>query len=200
MAMRTPHAPRPGRSRLERGAAVVELAIVLPLLLVLTFGMIDLARAIHFNNVLVAVSREGANLVARKADLAPQFILSTLMTTAQPLDMPSDGIMYITEVSGVREDPADPDSPILGRVDAQFRPQTGGDTSIASRFYTCSYGWSGGRCNLPSNEDARPTVDLGPGLLNLGEKVYVVEALYDFTVLSGYVIKTGPELYARTIL
>lgn len=188
--------PGPGQRRYARGGAVIELALLLPLLLTLVFGVVDFARAIQFNNVLVAVAREGANLVARKVDVAPEFILDTLMTTAEPLDMSNDGIMYITEVIGAD----DGSGQIRGRIDAQYRPQNDGDRSLASRTYTCTFGWTNGKCNLPADEDDRPTIDLGIGLLNDGEKVYVVEALYDFSVLVGYVMKTGPELYVRSIL
>jgi len=47
------------------GAALVELAIILPVLLLLAFGVFELGRAIQAKNIITNMSREGANLAAR---------------------------------------------------------------------------------------------------------------------------------------
>lgn len=48
----------------ERGVAVVEFALVAPLLLILVFGIIDLGRAYSTLNQLAASAREGARFAA----------------------------------------------------------------------------------------------------------------------------------------
>jgi len=48
----------------DRGAAVVEFALVLPLLLLLVFGIIDFGRALNAQITLTQAAREGARLVA----------------------------------------------------------------------------------------------------------------------------------------
>jgi Flp pilus assembly protein TadG len=48
----------------EAGAAVVEFALVAPLLLILVFGIIDLGRAYSTLNQLAASAREGARFAA----------------------------------------------------------------------------------------------------------------------------------------
>lgn len=48
-----------GESRAPRGAAAVELACVLPLLLLLLVGMLELGRLIEGRHILTAASREG---------------------------------------------------------------------------------------------------------------------------------------------
>jgi Flp pilus assembly protein TadG len=48
----------------ERGAAAVEFALVLPLLLALIFGMIDFGRAYNQQITLTQLAREGARLVS----------------------------------------------------------------------------------------------------------------------------------------
>lgn len=53
----------PGRSR-EDGAAAVELALVLPLLLLLVFGIIDFGRLFNAQITLSAAAREGARWAA----------------------------------------------------------------------------------------------------------------------------------------
>lgn len=51
-------------TRDERGAAAVEMALVMPLLVVLVFGMIDFSRVLNAELQLSQAAREGARLAA----------------------------------------------------------------------------------------------------------------------------------------
>jgi TadE-like protein len=172
--------------RRARGNALVEFAIILPVILALALGVVDFSRAIQFNNILVSLSREGANLAARTSQ-TPQSIISTLVTTAQPLQMSTEGMMYITKVVGR------PDG--TGQVEAQYR-SAGGDQTLASQIWGCS-GWAGDNsCSIPAT---KPIVTL-PMALQDGETVYAVEAAYAYAVIAGFVMSVGPRMYAQTIL
>lgn len=61
---------RLGRSHVgdDRGAAAVEFAIVLPVLLMLVFGIIDFGRALNAQVTLTQAAREGARLEALDQD------------------------------------------------------------------------------------------------------------------------------------
>jgi Flp pilus assembly protein TadG len=48
----------------ERGAAAVEMAIVLPMLLLIVGGLVDLGRAYYTNLIITNAAREGARMVA----------------------------------------------------------------------------------------------------------------------------------------
>ncbi|MEU0885605.1 TadE/TadG family type IV pilus assembly protein [Lentzea sp. NPDC005914] len=48
----------------DRGAAAVEFALVLPILLLLMCGIVDFGRALHEQVVLTQAAREGARLAA----------------------------------------------------------------------------------------------------------------------------------------
>jgi Flp pilus assembly protein TadG len=48
----------------DRGAAAVELALLLPVLLLVVFGLIDLGRALNAQITLTQAAREGARLAA----------------------------------------------------------------------------------------------------------------------------------------
>lgn len=61
--MRTLQMPRAGRAS-ERGAALIEFALVLPVLLVLTLAVVDLSRAFYARNVVEQAAREGVRLLA----------------------------------------------------------------------------------------------------------------------------------------
>ena len=72
--MRTSPRPRsqPLRSRRERGAAAVELAIVFPLLFLVVAGIIDFGRAFFTQIQVTNAAREGARaavLMASNADV-----------------------------------------------------------------------------------------------------------------------------------
>lgn len=61
--------PRTGRSQAnERGAALVEMAIILPVLLLLVFGLVEFARAFNTKAVVTHASREGVRVLAITRD------------------------------------------------------------------------------------------------------------------------------------
>jgi hypothetical protein len=78
-ARRAGAAPTPGRERVrtgrrrlaadERGTAIVEFAIVTPLLLMLVLGVIEYGNVFSNVHTLASLSREGANLASRGATL-----------------------------------------------------------------------------------------------------------------------------------
>ncbi len=53
-----------------RGQSVVEFAIVLPLLLVVVLGVIEVSYALLDQHVVTKLSREGSNLISRDTSLA----------------------------------------------------------------------------------------------------------------------------------
>lgn len=53
---------RPNRKPARTGAAVVEFAIVGPLMIMLTMGMMEVGRAVMVKQVMVNASREGARM------------------------------------------------------------------------------------------------------------------------------------------
>jgi len=58
------HSRSSGRSARDRGAAAVEFAIVLPILLLIVFGIIDFGRLLNAQITLTQAAREGARLAA----------------------------------------------------------------------------------------------------------------------------------------
>lgn len=58
------------RSRRERGAAAVEMAIVLPLLLLVIGGIVDFGRLFYAQIIVTSGAREGVRLVAMNASNA----------------------------------------------------------------------------------------------------------------------------------
>ncbi len=56
--------PWRGRKAQDRGSAAVEFALVLPVLLLILFGIIDFGRALNAQIELTGAAREGARLAA----------------------------------------------------------------------------------------------------------------------------------------
>jgi Flp pilus assembly protein TadG len=56
--------PSSGRKTSDRGTAAVEFALVLPVLLLIVFGIIDFGRALNAQISLTGAAREGVRLAA----------------------------------------------------------------------------------------------------------------------------------------
>lgn len=75
----------PRHQRSQRGAAVVEFALVLPLLLVLLIGGIDMSLALYDKAVITNASREGARvgIVARNPPISEAEIRQVVQAYTQ---------------------------------------------------------------------------------------------------------------------
>lgn len=157
----------------EKGQAFVELAIVLPFLILLLMGIIDYSRAIHAKSIITNMSREGANLVSRaninlSGDELKDFqdTMDLIGKTAQPLDMVKQGMMYISKVENVNN---------RNRITQKLSWNRSTLTPIPSS----SINISGQYPNVPSQ-------NLGGISLAAGKTAYVVEVFYQFkSILPG---------------
>ncbi len=80
-----PSSPRRHRLAAERGQSLVEFAIVLPLLVVLALGVVEISWALLDNHVLTKLSREGSNLISRDTSLKDAATAMRSMSS-RPLD------------------------------------------------------------------------------------------------------------------
>ena len=58
---------RRGSGERSRGQSMVEFALVLPIFLLMLFGLIDMARIVYFNSTLSQAAREGARTASVEA-------------------------------------------------------------------------------------------------------------------------------------
>lgn len=181
---------RPLHRQRSRGIAAVEFALLLPILLLLFIALIDVARALQANMIIINLGREGANLASRgKLQLSEnaQAIIGQVAASAPPLDMNKLGMIYITRIMG---------STANGVTRSIVLEQYRWDDSVNNRGYrvsgyapvskiwTCG-SWAStpaGSCVVPSGNSA-PAVSMMSGQLLDGEVIYVVEVFYKFNML-----------------
>ncbi|KAB8042821.1 TadE/TadG family type IV pilus assembly protein [Janthinobacterium aquaticum] len=195
--------------RRQRGIAIMEFALALPLLALLLLIAVDLSRAIQARTILLNISREGANLASRStADLhgSSQTIMNALAATTPPLDMRARGMVYITKIAGYAAKASDP---VRNVVLEQYRWNDGVQSSgyaPRSQVWHCNNWNNDGACSkIPAGEMA-PDAPLMQGQLARGELIYAVETFYRFDMLFGALAPggangpaLGPDLYSMTV-
>lgn len=77
----------------RRGTAVVELALVLPVFLLLVFGMIEFGRAVMVQHTLVNASREGARQAVIDGSTVAQ-VVNRVDTCLKAAAIPGATIQY----------------------------------------------------------------------------------------------------------
>ena len=91
------------RNRDQSGQALIEFTFVAVIMLSMLFGMIDFCRAISTRQVIINLSREGANMAARSGsgstpDAAISNAIAAVIGAANPLSITSNGQVIVTAV------------------------------------------------------------------------------------------------------
>lgn len=168
------------RGKNSNGQACVEFALLLLVFGMLVLAVYDFSCAIRASNVIANMSREGANLASRPSTGLQdnlQGIMNTLALTAQPLDMTSKGMMFITIVQG----------------DTIQSQEAWGNSGLK--------GTTNSRIGTPTTADPHPKA-LNLAALNLspGQTAYVVEVFYNYqSLFSNSVVTLAKEFYSRTV-
>jgi hypothetical protein len=109
----------------ENGAAAIEFALMLPILVVMLFGVVDFGRFVHARLVITNLSREGGNLASRDIKSGDDLI-AMLQSSSGPLDLKNErGRICISRVDAGTDDE---DGSIEPRIGAQF---TGGSLDVS---------------------------------------------------------------------
>ncbi len=70
----------------QRGTALIEFALVLPMLVVITFLVVDFGRAFYVKNLLEQASREGARRLAVGSSAAAATSITRYVASASGID------------------------------------------------------------------------------------------------------------------
>ena len=181
---------RQNHRRRFRGIVTLEMIILTPIFLTLILGVVELTQALQANNIVINIGREGANLASRSRSEAAQDVMRGLALSAQPLDMQTDGMIYVTVVVG---SPAG--NPF---VLEQHRYLDAGLASRSRIWAGCGSWDANGSCAIPNAN--RPRVAGFPMALDDGEATYVVEVFYNHELISNFVLADDIEIYSRSFM
>lgn len=129
----------------ERGVVLTEFTILLPVLLVIMMGLVDLGRVIYAHQIMTDLTREAASLVSRGASPAQAYFATSL--DEGPIRVDENGGVIISTV--IRRDLDDPTPWIVEQV------KNGPLGTVASRV-----GTPGGPASIPNVDGMQPGVTM----------------------------------------
>lgn len=135
------------------GLAVVEFTLVLPVLMVIMFGVVDFGRAVLVKQVMINLSREAANLASRGTPFPD--VVAAIQLSSSPLNLQTSGFLILTEVT----------RDINGNITINQQTSAGGNAGN-SRIGS----GSGNPANLPPTDLDLPLP---------GQSMYVAEVFYN---------------------
>ncbi len=92
----------------ERGVALVELALILPVFILFLTGAIEMSRYVWVNHKILRLSAEISDLVTQSQSMSVteiDVIFSAASYLLDPFDMGANGVIIVSSVSGTGEDP-----------------------------------------------------------------------------------------------
>jgi len=160
----------------QGGQALTELALILPMLLVLALGAIEVSNMIQGYLTLSHLTREGANMISRGI-ASPDSALDAIIESAcPPLCTDNQGQWkVIYSRVGPRSDPIDPSGCEPDNdtyvVLEQFIPPTKGSLDEPSKL--------GSACDQVTEAEL-PNIDQ----ISTGNNLYIVEAFYQYEAIT----------------
>jgi Flp pilus assembly protein TadG len=85
------------RVRSQRGHGLIEMALILPLLLLVAFGVVESGYALLDQHVVTKITREGSNLISRDTTLQDAMTAMRTMSTS-PVDLDANSRLIFTVI------------------------------------------------------------------------------------------------------
>ena len=185
----------------ERGQSLLEFALVMPLILLLALGVIEVGYALLDQHVVTKLTREGSNLISRDVKINDVVTAVRSMST-RPVDFNTRSRMILT----VLRKGGTPGTPNYDQVIVYQRHEFGSltGTGIASALRTLGAGAYRGSPDyeaINADTDTRiqvPTLPAGL-MMDRGNTIYVTEIYtrHDLlTPLSGFGVTVPNTLYS----
>jgi Flp pilus assembly protein TadG len=187
------------RLRSQRGQSLVEFALIIPFIIVVAFGVIEVGYALLDQHIVTKLTREGSNLISRDVKIDD---VETAMRnmSVRPVDFDTRSRMILT----VLRKGGTPGTPNYDRVIVYQRREFGNLTGVETALQTSGTGAYRGAPDYEAvNADTDTRIQLSslPGSLTMdrGNTIYVTEIFTQhdlITPLSGFGLRVPSTLYS----
>ena len=161
------------RIRDARGTALVEFSLVVPLVLVLVLGVVEVSYALLDQHVVTKLTREGSNLISRNTSLLDAATALRNMSS-RPVDFTASARVILSVFKNVRTTGA----ANFGK-DVLYQRYEYGALSASSALLTRGAGAFGAGPDFVAvnsdNDTSLQATNLPPGVLAPGGLLYVTE-------------------------
>jgi Flp pilus assembly protein TadG len=167
----------------QRGQAMVEMAIFLPLIVLLCLGVVEVSYALLDQHVVTKLTREGSNLISRDATLGDAAVAMSKMAT-RPIDFTQNSAVIFSVIKRV---------PTTGapnyNKDILYARYSFGAISATSQLATRGSGVFGSAPDYEAKNSDTDTnlqiTNLPPGLMTTaGSMLYVTEVYTNHTLIT----------------
>jgi len=163
---------------------MVELAVVLPLLVLIVLGIIEVSYALVDQHVVTRLTREGSNLISRDATLQDAAVALTKMGT-KPVDFSTSSKVIFSVIKRV---------PTSGAAnynkDILYQRYSYGALAATSQLTTLGSGSFGGapdfQASNSDNDVNLQITNLPANLLTTGGMLYVTEIYTRHTLITPF--------------
>jgi Flp pilus assembly pilin Flp len=170
--------------RQERGQSMIEFAVVLPLLLVVVLGLIEVSYALYDQHVVTKLTREGSNLISRDTSLQDATTALRNLST-RPVDFSSNSKVIFSVILNVgATGSSNYGRPILyqryeyGAISGTSALSTGGGSYGPGPDYTATN---------PDNDTSLRVNNLPSNVtIPVGGMVYVTEIFTQHTLITPF--------------
>lgn len=179
------------QNRRQRGQTLVEFSMVVPLLLMLVLGIIELGYALYEKHLIIKLAREGSNLISRQSTIQEAEVALQAARTP-PITFDADGRLILSVIR-LGTAGANLNQPII------VQRRVVGTLSVGSILGNPVSGAYNGAPNYsaqdPDNDSRiRITGGLPNGLtLSAGQSVYVTEVYTHHDLITPFE-RFGPRL------
>jgi Flp pilus assembly protein TadG len=167
----------------DRGQAMVEMAMFMPIIILLCLGVVEFSYVLLDQHVVTKVTREGSNLISRDTSLQDAAVVMAKMST-RPLDFTNSTTVIFSVIKRVSTAGA----PNYNMDILYQRYQYGG---LAASSKLAGGGGSFGPApdfvaNNSDTDTRLQITNLPPGLLTTGGMLYITEVFTTHTLITPF--------------
>lgn len=157
----------------NKGQGLVEFSIVLPLLLLIVLGVVEISYALLDQHIVTKLTREGSNLISRNTSLGDAATAMRRMNS-RPVDLDNGSRLIFSVIRNISTTgAANYDRPVLAQRYAY------GNLSMPSKLQTAGSATFGSppeySATNPDNNTSLRVTNIPANLVSLGGFLYVTE-------------------------